>query len=314
MSWDLANALAVAPEELALPHLQAIKSGLLRGHVAPHRRLLGRFGAQALDFVFSAVQHNPGLVEVLAPIDGTAVTILWARWLNPGRRRTAAGLRWFDRHIDTAAADLIAIALTRSGKDRVPAERVLRILAAAGHGDAIQAAAAAYHPKAPTAVDAIVHVDPLLLLPTRIPRPRQWMTLDRYVRVRLRRKNAVLPVSATADLISMLMMCRPGNDYAGVRAVVEATEPTTLAGFARSLLRQWVEVGRPKKDDWILHAQVLLGDYETVSCLECLAAEWSVAAGASRDAATALRNGRIREIQGAVLASELAGKPPRKKP
>ncbi len=251
---------------------------------------------QALDFVVSAVQHNTWLAEVLAPIDGTAVSIFWARWLHSGRRRTAAGMQWFDRHIDTAATDLIATALTRSGKDRVPAEHALRTLATAGHGEAIQAAAAAYHPQAPTAVDAILHVDPLLLLPKRIPQPRQWIALDRLVKVRLREKNAVLPVSAIADLVSMLMMCRPGNDYAGVRAVVEATEHTTLAGFARSLLDQWAQAGCPEKDEWVLHAQVLLGDDRTVSYLRDLTTRWSRMADAGRAATEALQNGRMRTL------------------
>ncbi|MFI6368814.1 hypothetical protein ACIBG0_39555 [Nocardia sp. NPDC050630] len=118
----------------------------------------------------------------------------------------------------------------------MPAERALRILAAAGHGDRIQAAASAYHPRASTAVNAILHVDPRLLLPGRIPRPRQWIALDRLPKILLRRGHAVLPVAAVADLVTMLMMCRPGNDYAGVRDVIDATEPTTLAGFALGLL------------------------------------------------------------------------------
>ncbi|MEU2088186.1 hypothetical protein ACWEPH_31345 [Nocardia beijingensis] len=296
MSYGLINVLAVVPDELALPHLQAFRPCRFGYEVAPFRRLLGRFEAQALDFVFSAVQHNPRLAEVLAPIDGTAVSIFWARWLNSGTRRTANAMRWFDRHISTATTDLIAIALTRSGKDRIPAEHTLRVLAAAGHGDAIQAAAAAYHRKAPTAVDTILHSDPLLLLPKRIPRPRQWITLDRLPKVLLRRRHAVLPVSAMADLVTMLMMCRPGNDYAGVRAVIEATEPTTLARFARELLDQWARAGYPAKDDWVLHAQGLLGDYSTVSSLRRLVARWSRMADAGRAATTALHNGRLAEV------------------
>ncbi|MFE4461489.1 hypothetical protein ACFROC_29410 [Nocardia tengchongensis] len=287
--------LAVAPEEVALAQLRVFAPPY-RPHMATYRRLVGRFELDAMEFVFSGVRRFSNLAGVLAPADGTAVSLFWAHWMNSGRCRTGAGLRWFDRHIDTAATDLIATALTRSGKDRVPAERTLRILAAAGHGDTIRAAAEAYHPQAPAALDAIVDIDPLLLLPKRIPRLRAWISLDRLPKVLLRRGDTVLPVSAMADLCTMLMMCRPGHDYAGVGAVTEATEPTTLARFARELLDQWVRAGCPQKDDWVLHAQGLIGDHDTVRYMHVLTKRWLRMADSGRAATDALYDGRLAQV------------------
>ncbi|MFG1790602.1 hypothetical protein [Nocardia sp. NPDC049149] len=301
MSHPLVSALAVAPDELALPHLRTFKPCRFSGDVATLRRLLGRFGVQALDFVFSAVQHNPLFLDILAPIDGTAVSVFWARWLNSGTRRTAKAIGWFDRHFDTAATDLIAVALSRSGKDRVPAERALRILAAAGQRGRIQAAAAAYHPAAPAAVDAILDVDPRLLLPGRIPQPRQWMDLDRLPKLRRHGSHDVWPITASVDFVSMLMMCRPGNYYAGVRDVIQVVDPLYLAGFGRGLLAQWGRAGYPAKDDWVLHVQGLLGDHETVNVLETRIQRWSHMADASCAAIATLRNGRLQAIANGYL-------------
>jgi hypothetical protein len=252
--------LALAPFDSARTHVQDFEQRRYCHDPEPYRRLLGRFEDAAIGFALNAASHHPNsLACVLEPVDGTAVSIFMARWLYSADRRRTVALRWFDRHLHGAAADLTAIALGRSGRDRFPAETALRILAEAGHRDVLGAAAAACHPDAPAAVATIVDADPVRLLPKRIPKPRRWIAPDRLPRVLLDNRQAALPLSAVLDFVTMLMMYRPGRDYAGAYLVTRALDSASAIGFARALLDQWVEAEYPVRNNWLLRAQTILG-------------------------------------------------------
>ncbi|MCC3332535.1 hypothetical protein [Nocardia abscessus] len=252
--------LALAPPDLARRRVREPVRWPTNGEPAVYRRLLGLFEDDAADFVMAAVPRRPNsLASVLEPVDGTAVSIFMARWLYSANRRRTVALRWFDRHLDGAALDLIAIALGRTGRDHFRAAAALRVLAEAGYRDALTNAADRLDPRAPAGVAAILDTDPRLLLPKRIPKPSRWIVLDRLPRILLHHRRSALPSQAVIDLITMLMMCRPGRDYAGVQDVINAVDPASSVAFARALLDGWVEAEYPIGDYWVLHAQTVHG-------------------------------------------------------
>jgi hypothetical protein len=93
----LDNALAIAPEELVRPHLSAARPGYVSSG-GPTRRILGRYGLTAVDFVIAVAARSPQhFAHLLSPLEGTAITTLMLDWVNRKRSRESA-LAWFGRH------------------------------------------------------------------------------------------------------------------------------------------------------------------------------------------------------------------------
>lgn len=225
----LPYVLALAPPDSARRRVREPARWPTNGEPAVYRRLLGLFEDDAVDFVMTAVPRRPNsLAGILEPVDG-------------------------------AALDLTAIALGRTGRDHFRAAAALRVLAEAGYRDALTAAAERLDPRAPVGVTAILDTDPRLLSPKRIPEPSRWIVLDRLPRMLLRDRRFALPSQAVLDLITMLMMCSRGRDYAGVQDVIDAVDPASSVAFARALLDNWVEAGCPIGDYRVLHAQTVHG-------------------------------------------------------
>ncbi|MGX1810790.1 DUF4132 domain-containing protein [Nocardia sp. NPDC055321] len=259
-----AHLLADAPDAEALHGLRTIRPGALtawRG-TAPTRpltMLLGRFGAEAVGFVLAAATARPAaLARALFPVDGTAVTLAMLRW-HASHTLRAITFEWFDRHIGTAATDLIAVALGPAGADRTLAENAVLDLTARGHRAAIDAAAAHLGVAAESAMCALLEGDPELLrsAPTRsVPR---WLFPELLPQIRLRYEEHALPEFAAGYLITMLMMSTPADPYPGVARVRAVLNQNSLAEFAWEIFESWCREGHPGKDVWALHALGLLG-------------------------------------------------------
>jgi hypothetical protein len=153
--------------------------------------------------------------------------------------------------------------------DRRAAETVLRMVpehardAARDHGPAVQ-----------EAIDQLLSVDPLELLPAKVPALSAWVEPGMLPRVRLRGTERVLPVEAVGHLLTTLALSTLDDVYAGVEIVREACDPTALARFAWELFLLWQENGSPSKDGWALTALGLLGDDEVVHGLVPLIRRW----------------------------------------
>lgn len=262
-SYEWPRLFASAPEELVRPYLATVRPGRLWDAEDDLRRTLGRFGEQALPYVVRAAQQNPtSLAPLLAPVTGTTVTRSMIRWLD-GKKTRPIAIAWFDRHLETALPDVIAAALAKAGKDRRLAEAALRTLAARGHRAVIDTAAASFDDRVAQAITGILDSDPVLQLPARIPTPPNWLVPELLPTLRLRDSDAVLSPAAALDACTMLAMCGPNGDYAGVAHLIEATDPESLAEFAWGVFEVWKMADYPAKDGWVMHALGLLGDDET---------------------------------------------------
>ncbi|MEV6768560.1 DUF4132 domain-containing protein [Nocardia sp. NPDC051030] len=207
------------------------------------------------------------------PDDRAAVSAWMVRRLD-GRKTRPTALAWFDRHLTTALPNLIAAALATPGKDRGPAEAALRTLADRGHRPEIESAAARFDDRVIAAIGTVLDTDPLSQLPTKIPATPEWLTPELLPAIALRATDAVLPVHSAADVCTMLAMCGPSGDYAGVARLAELVDADSLAEFAWSVFEMWRLADYPAKDTWVLRALALVGDDETARRIGPLIRIW----------------------------------------
>jgi hypothetical protein len=214
------------------------------------------------------------LAGVLAPFEGSEITSRMADWYSRSKTIRPVAMSWFDRHATAAAGDLVAVGLGRAGKERANAEKALRLLDQQGHRDAMRAAAAALGPAAAEGIDATLALDPLELLPARIPALPAWLDPAHLPQVLLADRRTALPASAVGHLCTMLAMSKPGDTYAGVEIVRDAVDPLSAAEMAWGVFERWQSAGYPSRDAWVLDALATLGDDETVRRLAPLIRAW----------------------------------------
>ncbi|WP_280458933.1 hypothetical protein [Nocardia carnea] len=280
-SWgyDMVTAIALGPEAEARERLRELERETKWSYpywFGPYRRMIGRFERDALDITLEAAQRHPAaMAPALATMDGTAVTRLMLHLLLDSEAPRHAAAAWFDRHIDTAAVDLVAWALGAHGTMRNRAESALHQLVRKGHLGAIRAAAEQYGDAALREADAMLHPSRRIWqLPGYIPPVPQWVQPTLLPQILLRDGHAALPRPTTARICTMLAMWQSHEPYDGVRALIEAADPRSLAAFARALFRAWyANFARPGRESsqpvsrWVLRTQGLLGDDTTVHLL-----------------------------------------------
>ncbi|WP_143220075.1 DUF4132 domain-containing protein [Actinomadura sp. CNU-125] len=204
--------------------------------------------------------------EALVPFRDAEVAERMAGWLARGTEPLEPVRGWFGRHGADTVPLLVPAALGRSGAKRRYAEHALRfvaeltdtasVVAAAGeHGEAMERLLAAPAP------------------PPDLPKIPAWAAPDVLPRVLLRDRSAVLPVAATAHLVTMLAIADPG--LSGVADVRDALDPLSLAEFGRALFEAWQAHGAQPRDNWALRSLALSGDDDTVRHLAPLIREWA---------------------------------------
>ena len=283
-----AAIVALAPEKLIRPRLGSITATSGYDVERALRRVLSRYGDDALPYVVSAVLTQPTtLAAVLLPVDGPDATRRMADWYVGSKSLRTLALKWLDRHAQSATLDLIPLALGKPGKSRSTAQAVLRAIAHQGHRDTVRMVAATYGADAAAAIDAALDADPLQLLPARIPSLPAWLDPAHLPFVALRDTSSVLPLTAVQHLCTMLAMSRMDDAYAGVEVARNALDPRSLADMAWGIFERWRGAGYPSKDSWVIDALGLVGDDETVRRLTPMIKAWPGEAAHSR-AVTAL--------------------------
>jgi predicted DNA-binding WGR domain protein len=269
--WGQVQALAAAPEELVRPLLG--KPGLEPGYpydaLDPLRKLLAVYGEAAIPYVTRVVRQRPtSNAPALLPLSGPWMAEAIAGWYVRSKPLRSFALTWLKRHAETAARDLLPMALGKPGKDRVAAESALRVL------DRSVVLKAAREYGAEEAAVAVLDVDPLRLLPAKMPAFPTWLDVGHLPQVLVAGKSGALPREAVRNLVLMLMLCKPGETYGGVPLVKEACDPASLAEWAWAVFERWRAADYPARDGWVLEALALLGDDEVVRRLAPLVRAW----------------------------------------
>lgn len=275
VDWRQDVIFALGPEEQVRPYLSHAEPGHTYNAAPALRRVLGRFGDDAIAYVLRVVLSTPtSLAGVLAPFEGSEIADRMADWYVRSKTIRPVAMAWFDRHAPAAARDLVPAALGPAGKERANAEKALRLLDQQGHRDAIRATAEDLGPAAAEGVDTTLALDPLDLVPARIPALPAWLDPAHLPPLLLPDRRRALPAPAVGHLCVMLAMSKPGDVYAGVDIVREAVDPLSAAEMAWAIFERWQSAGYPSKDAWVLDALALLGDDETVRRLAPLIRAW----------------------------------------
>ncbi|MEV0134639.1 DUF4132 domain-containing protein [Dactylosporangium sp. NPDC050688] len=284
--WVAADLFEDGPEEIVRPLLPVWNPDRLSGASYWLPRIVARFGLEALPLVLriarrSPLDGGPHLLLFTAP----EVALLAADWHGRLKAARTIALDWLRRHPAAAARALVPAALAKPGTGRRHAGQALLALAAAGHHDTVLAAADGYGPAAGTAIRDLLDTDPLDVLPPRIPAAPIWADPIILPPVRLRDSAGVLPADAVRHLVTMLMLSKLGDPYAGIAHVRAACEPSDLAGFAWALLQRWESADAPPAGSWALDAQAVLGDDETAGKLAAAVRLWPYEGAHKRAAA-----------------------------
>jgi hypothetical protein len=174
------------------------------------------------------------------------------------------------------------LALDRPGAARRAAEQALLAVAGAGHRAVIDEAARAYGPEVARGIDALMALDPLDMLPARMPALPVWAERALLPQVLLRDRAHALPVESVRHVCTMLALSKPGEVYAGVSIAADVCDPRSLADFAWALFQRWQAAGTPSKESWVLESLGLVGDDETVRRLAPVIRAWPGEGGHSR--------------------------------
>ncbi|WP_327141183.1 hypothetical protein [Nocardia sp. NBC_01327] len=279
----LAFLLALSPNQDIVQALRLEQPGRHRATgsdpEAPMRRLVGTYGADALDFAVSAAVANPvALAGALAPIDGTRITVEMMRWLSRKQVRPTA-VAWFDRHSATAAVDLVQAALTDQGRDRAAARSALQLLAERGHKAAIDAAVSGLSKQARDSISFVLQADPL---PAKVPALPRWIVPAVLPQLCLRDSVTALPDASVAHFVTMLTISGPDGNYAGVPVTADLVDRKSLADFVWALFDTCRLEHFPASTSWVFHALGLFGDDDTVMRLAPLVSVWIDDAASAR--------------------------------
>jgi hypothetical protein len=249
-------------------------------------RLLARFDVEAVPVLVHNARRTDGADvygPLLLPAEGLDVATLMAAWLGGGKSVRRIAVSWLRQHPESAARELIPAAAGPAGAARRAAEQALRTVAASGHEDVVRDAAAGYGPAAATAVDALLSIDPVEILPKRMPDLPAWADdTAALAPILLHGRRHALPAAAVRHLCTMLALSRIGTPYPGVAIVRETLDRASLAEFGWSLFQSWESAGRPPKQSWALEALALTGDDDTVRRLAPIIRAWPGEGGHAR--------------------------------
>ncbi|GLY51511.1 hypothetical protein Lesp01_51670 [Lentzea sp. NBRC 102530] len=236
------------------------------------RNIAARFGADAAPALVKHVQGAPaGSGGVLMPFVTGEVATQMADWFARTKQARRWGVEWLARHREQAARLLIPAASGKAGVARRNAEAALRHL----HNNVgVDVAAVARQCGAEAAIDVVLSVDPVDLLPAKLPVIGEWADTRLLPQVLLADRRHALPAEATSHLLMTAALSKPGELYAGLPIVREALDPASLAEFAWAAFKAWEQGGAPSKENWALAALGWFGDDETVRRLSPLIRNW----------------------------------------
>lgn len=280
------DALAYAPEDLVSPLLTDQSLPQRYWHSEHHlRRILGRFDSDAAPYILQISVARPASnAHLLLPIDGSEISAHMMRWLGSKSLRPTAQ-QWFDRHIQSAAADVVVTALGTPGADRSRAETTLRELDRTGHRGVLLETARSYGKPAEVAVTGLLDADPLAQLPSRMPTLPDWLNPILLQPVTIRDTDRAVPDESILHICTMFALSRPDDVYAGIEILRELVDSDSLADMAWSLFERWSGAGFPTAQGWVLDALGIVGNDDTARKLTPLILTWPLQSAHRRAAA-----------------------------
>ncbi|WP_158102781.1 WGR and DUF4132 domain-containing protein [Lentzea kentuckyensis] len=235
------------------------------------KNIAARFGVDAVPALLRHVQTSPGGTGVvLLPFATPDVAAVMADWFARTKQPRRWGVEWLARHREEAARLLVPAAAGKPGIARRNAETALRHL----HNLGVDVAAIAEECGARAAIDVVLSVDPLDVLPAKLPVIGEWADTRLLPQVLLADRKHALSSEAAGHLLMTAALSKPGDLYAGLPIAREALDPASLAAFAWAVFEQWQKAGGPSKENWALTALGWFGNDDTVRALAPVIRTW----------------------------------------
>lgn len=239
---------------------------------AAMQRIGPRIGALAV--ALAEKDDRGDAARIIGPIRSAEVAVAVAGWLAGTRRSLIAAARgYLHRHGAVLAPYLLPTAAEPPGRRRDAAHLALRYLAERESVAAVIAAVGAHDPDALGLASAILDVDPLLLLPKRIPQPPDWARPVLATPVRLT-DGTVLPPEAVDAIVVMLMLSGPVAPYAGIDALREVCNVADCNALCWALLDAWWAFGAPAAHKWALDGLAWFADDESIDRIAKMIQSW----------------------------------------
>jgi hypothetical protein len=279
--WEVA-LFAEAPPKLVRPLMADFRPQYLWAAQSLLERLVALYELDALPLATYAATSKPAQhAGLLLPFESTEIALAMADWHARLKSVRPVALAWFRRH-PGAAARLVPAAAGRPGRERRSAEAALRTMSQLLGREAVLAAAAGHGDAARAAVEASLDLDPLSVVPARVPALPSWIDPAVLAPVLVEDRSAALPPDAVRHVCTMLAISRAGDAHPGVEVVRQTCDRASLAEFAWSLFQRWEAAGAPSKEGWVMDGLGLLGDDETVRRLAPLIRTWPGEGGHAR--------------------------------
>lgn len=239
------------------------------------RAIVARGGTDAIPGLAAYAQTWPedGLAVALE-VDSARLVPTALHALRNHKKAKAPAIAWIRAHVATTLAVALPAAFGSARAARDDAQFALRWLVANGLDAQAREAAAGYGADMLAALEALLAADPLLVLPTRMPKLPGLFVAPSMRRPQLRDNGGAVPTSAMEHIGSMLQISKLDAPYAGLAIVREACTPESLAEFAWDLFEAWLASGAPSKESWAFAALGLLGNDETARRLAPRIREW----------------------------------------
>jgi predicted DNA-binding WGR domain protein len=237
--------------------------------------VLARHGEAALPGLAAFVQTyaEEGLA-IAIDVDSPRLVPTALHALRNLKKAKAVAMDWLKAHAVTALTAALPLAFGKDKTLRDNAQFGLRWLSSNGFEAQAREAAAGYGGEMPQALQALLDADPLLVLPSRMPKLPGFFVAPSFRRPVLRDGGASLPATAMEHIGSMLAIGKLEAPYPGLALVKEACTAASLAEFAWDLFEAWMAAGNPSKEGWAFTALGLLGDDETARRLAPRIREW----------------------------------------
>ncbi len=239
------------------------------------RAILARGGIDALPGLAAYANADPedGL-EIALQVDSTTLVPAALNALRHLKKAKAVAAAWIRAHVPATLAVALPWAFCDVRNARDNAQYALRWLVANGFEAQAREVATDYGADMSAAFEALLAADPLLVLPTRMPKLPAFFVAPSLRRPMLRDGGGALPASALEHIGMMLAISKLDAPYAGLAIVREACTPESLAEFAWDLFEAWLAAGAPSKESWAFAALGLLGNDETARRLAPRIREW----------------------------------------
>ncbi len=285
-SWRDISKLLHLPPAVALKLWQQMPSSLWNSYsVSDLHSLLATYGDEALPAALRLVQAKPTeLLPALTPIESVLCVPVIAHAAKRLKRVRADAFRWLKRYPSTAAQGLLPLCFDMAAKDkplRDSAQFATRWLHANGGADALINAANSYGAECAAALQSLLSIDPLHILPSKLPQLPIWFTAGAYARPELK-DGRPISVEAATHIGMMAALSTLEEPYGGIEIIKESLDASTLAEFAWSTFVSWIDAGAPSKENFGFLILALFGDDETARRLAPKIREWPGVAAHAR--------------------------------